>query len=579
MSIDKKWNKTLKLLDYAFQPIVNINTGVCIGVEALLRGYKDAGFKSINEIFDKAFDDDYIIKLENLLREKAVSKFIRIPFHDKIRLFLNVDSRIWNVPGENIEFNNNGFEKSSVVFDVKSIDINENKYGLSPLEYYRKNDIRICVDDYGLGAISFDLLYDFQTDFIKIHEKFINNIAHDHKKRTVTMELLNLSQLYSSIVIAECVDNTEDFLMCNKIGFDYIQGNIVQQPEIDIEKIQFQYDNVVKLNERSKSSDNSDHRLIHEQLEFVPPIISNSTSMSDVFEMFKSNENITYFPVVNSESEPLGIIREKDLKKYVYSKFGKEILVNQTVGKTVNNFISKCPITEIYKSIEKILEIYSMDEETEGIILTANTKYIGMLNAKSLLKALHEKNLSEARDANPLTKLPGNSSISKYLTESYYDEDFDYIYAYFDFDNFKPFNDKYGFRVGDRAILLFADLLRAKAGGDFFSGHVGGDDFFAGIRLHEYDEEKAVKTITKICKKFAQDILAFISDEDRENGYIIAKSRSGRKKKFPLLGASVALLHLTRDRKSIAFEEISSQIAKLKKKAKSSEEKFSIKTV
>ncbi len=56
-------------------------------------------------------------------------------------------------------------------------------------------------------------------------------------------------------------------------------------------------------------------------------------------------------------------------------------------------------------------------------------------------------------------------------------------FCYCDFDNFKPFNDHYGFHMGDHAITLFAALMRRYffSEGDFL-GHVGGDDFFIGVR-------------------------------------------------------------------------------------------------
>ena len=61
--------------------------------------------------------------------------------------------------------------------------------------------------------------------------------------------------------------------------------------------------------------------------------------------------------------------------------------------------------------------------------------------------------------------------------------------AYFDFDNFKPYNDRYGFRQGDRTILLFSDILKKTSGANkFFAGHIGGDDFFAGFRIGALDK-------------------------------------------------------------------------------------------
>jgi len=63
------------------------------------------------------------------------------------------------------------------------------------------------------------------------------------------------------------------------------------------------------------------------------------------------------------------------------------------------------------------------------------------------------------------------------------------VLVYFDFDNFKPYNDRYGFRQGDRTILLFSDILKKTSGANkFFAGHIGGDDFFAGFRIGALDK-------------------------------------------------------------------------------------------
>jgi diguanylate cyclase (GGDEF)-like protein len=578
---EKKWKEILASLDFAFQPIVNVNTGVCIGVEALLRGYEKAGFSSILSVFDTALKDSFLYTLDLKLREKAVKKYLTIPFYNNCRLFYNLDMRILkqnNYSKGNTKkiLETHGLSINSLVFDIsesKNIYIESDIASL--FNNYRDQGYNIAIDDFGSGLSSLEVLYKFEPEYVKIDKFFLHGIANDHKKKTFVAKALNLAQLFGNIVIAEGIESTEDFLMSKDIGFDYAQGFVIQKPQLDTGKLQYQYDHILKLIERSRRSDNTDHRFIHEQLEYVTPIIDELTTMPEIFDMFKSNENITYFPVINNASEPLGIIREKDLKKYVYSKFGKEILLNQTVGKTVKNFIYKCPITEIFKSVEKILAIYSMDEHTEGIILTANGKYLGMLNANSLLKALHEKNLSEARDANPLTKLPGNNSINEYMAETYYDIERNYVYIYFDFDNFKPFNDKYGFRLGDRAILLFANLLRDFARNGSFAAHIGGDDFFAGINLEKEAFKQTKGEIKKLMDKFSEDILPFLNEEDRKNGYIISTSREGERKTFPLLSVSAAVLNLTKNRKKTNLEDISQVIARLKKKAKSSKEKIS----
>ncbi|MDZ7641486.1 MAG: hypothetical protein U5J62_05620 [Desulfurivibrio sp.] len=68
-----------KPFDFALQPIVNIHTGMCDGCEALLRKYQDAGFPSIQAVFNTAHDDLLLPEVEMLLRAKAIYKFMEIP--------------------------------------------------------------------------------------------------------------------------------------------------------------------------------------------------------------------------------------------------------------------------------------------------------------------------------------------------------------------------------------------------------------------------------------------------------------------------------------------------------------------
>ena len=113
----------------------------------------------------------------------------------------------------------------------------------------------------------------------------------------------------------------------------------------------------------------------------------------------------------------------------------------------------------------------------------------------------------------------------------------------FDFDNFKPFNDTYGFRQGDRAILLFAELCRKAARPEtWFLGHIGGDDFFIGIRGASVED--GVAEVSALIRQFASDIESFYDPEARARGFITAEDREGKTRTFPLLSASAVLCPL-----------------------------------
>jgi len=189
------------------------------------------------------------------------------------------------------------------------------------------------------------------------------------------------------------------------------------------------------------------------------------------------------------------------------------------------------------------------------------------MSSAALLKVLHEKTIAAARDQNPLTRLPGNLSIGDWVTDAIEDRATSIVLAYFDFDSFKPFNDTYGFRNGDRAIQLFAELLQKHAPAQgAFVGHVGGDDFFAGFRTDEPRE--VTERVSALLAQFAHDVESFYDPETRERGFLEMRGRDGKVHRYGLLTVSAGLLNLRAGRDEVPIDTVMDVIAQLKKKAK-----------
>lgn len=146
----------------------------------------------------------------------------------------------------------------------------------------------------------------------------------------------------------------------------------------------------------------------------------------------------------------------------------------------------------------------------------------------------------EAKGANPLTGLPGNVTIANYI-DSCLNSGRIICVLYCDLDNFKAYNDKYGFTRGDDAILYTRDCLNAVAKRkdikDAFIGHEGGDDFVV-ILDFEYWEIFAKAFITT----FDRGIYQFYNAIDARNGFIESVNRQGERQRFPLISISVAVV-------------------------------------
>ena len=572
--MDRFWEKSIEKVDFAFQPIVNITTGKVYGYELLLREYDKAGFRSITEFFDTAYNESMLYKVDLALREKAIKKFKNSGKAEGKKLFYNIDNRVLEMPDYFVG-NTSGILKkynidsSQIVFEISERHQLKAMTGIKNiLNIYKQQGYCIAIDDYGTGYSGMHQLYFSEPDIIKIDRFFIADIAKDYRKKLFIRNIINLAHVLGIKIIAEGVETEEELKVCRDIGCDFAQGYYIQRPTLNLNELEDFYRDI---HEDHGYHFNEDKLLIKENIEKVETISINSR-MDEVFDMFKKNPSRRYFVALNKQDEPLGIIKEESIKSYVYSPFGKELLINETGKHTLKNYISNCGIADIKEKHEKIVEMFSMNSESEGIIITKNGKYLGMLSAHSLLKIINEKRIIAARDQNPLTKLPGNKKIKRYIERAVFNKKKGHVLFYFDFDNFKPFNDVYGFEAGDRAIITFANILEEYfSKEEEFIGHIGGDDFFVGVSIGDKKCEEIIEKAEKVAVEFSKKAAEFYENEDRDRGVIKSEDRFGEIREFGLLKVSFGCLIIDENSKIEDEKELSKKVSELKKEAKKSE--------
>ncbi|MGH8973574.1 MAG: diguanylate cyclase domain-containing protein [Acidimicrobiia bacterium] len=167
------------------------------------------------------------------------------------------------------------------------------------------------------------------------------------------------------------------------------------------------------------------------------------------------------------------------------------------------------------------------------------TTFTAALMALSLLlhRATKEqrRRAQEMRAASPLTGLPGNLRIDEELaTRIAHDQPVALMHL--DVDQFKAFNDRYGFLRGDRAISTLARLLveAAQRYPETFVGHVGGDDFVVVTRP-EHVEGLGLE----MTERFDSEVPGLYDPDDAERGYIEVLDRRGVAHRIPLLSLSI----------------------------------------
>jgi diguanylate cyclase (GGDEF)-like protein len=167
----------------------------------------------------------------------------------------------------------------------------------------------------------------------------------------------------------------------------------------------------------------------------------------------------------------------------------------------------------------------------------------------------------------PLTRLPGNLAIEAELRRRI-EDGAPFAVLYLDLDNFKAFNDVYGFTHGDEAIQLVAssavDVVRRRGTPQDFVGHIGGDDFIIAT-LPDRAEEMA----REIIDTFDRDIRKLYNAQDLRQGYIETRDRRGTLNRYPIMSLSIAIVVSNDERRVENYAQIGEAAAELKRYAKS----------
>lgn len=147
------------------------------------------------------------------------------------------------------------------------------------------------------------------------------------------------------------------------------------------------------------------------------------------------------------------------------------------------------------------------------------------------------------RKVSPLTNLPGNVQIQAEMKRRLMKKEY-FVMLYLDLDNFKAYNDVYGFSKGDEIIKFTARTIinnvHAKDEDNNFVGHIGGDDFIAIV-----DDENFEEICQNIVLEFDKNIKKYFNEDDLKKGYLEVPNRKGIIEEFPLTTISVGAVEVT----------------------------------
>jgi diguanylate cyclase (GGDEF)-like protein len=297
----------------------------------------------------------------------------------------------------------------------------------------------------------------------------------------------------------------------------------------------------------------------HKLLTYVDPV-TPETDNDAVLARFAETGNLHSIPVVEN-GKPVGMINRYSFIDCFAQPFRRELL-----GKKPCQQMMQTPL--LVEKDTPVQELSQFLTETEGrhfadgFLITEGGRYLGVGTSQSLLRVITQMQIESARYANPLTMLPGNVPINEQIERLLGDSEPFYA-CYCDLDNFKPFNDVYGYSKGDELIQMTGRILHHACDLKLdFLGHIGGDDFILLMRSPDWQ-----KRCNDALRSFAELSSSLLSDEHRWRGGYESEDRQGRIIFHPSPALSIGAVHID-PRRFESHHEVSAASARAKKMAK-----------
>lgn len=524
-----------------FQPIVNARSLRVHGLEALTRLPVEAPFASIFELLDSAYERGQIHLVEQVLLKRAISRFSRWEMAHRVRLFCNIDNRVFDHQDASpvsiiCHLKDSGLMPSNLCIEISERIPPDSDEKLAKLiEVYQKFNVRIAIDDFGRGYSGLETLTLVNPHYIKIDQFFTRNIDTDPRKAAIVQNVVRMGHSLGLLTVAEGVERPAEMRAVRDAGCDFVQGFLIARPTPDLAALRPSY---------ASTDIDIGHAPGHVterigDLIVTPEPLRRCAPIAEAVARFKQGYDLAFIPVIDEDGFILGAVREPEIRHLIFGDYSSALLRNKGIDQRVDAFVTRMPVGEVSFSQEELVDTYIVAASNTGLILTKDERYVGVLTNVAMLQLASERAVAIARDQNPLTALPGNQSIQHHVTTSLAAGQARTL-VFFDFDHFKPFNDKYGFEAGDRVLLMFAEkLARFQHNHRAFIGHIGGDDFFASLAL---DAKDAVAAVADLLDRFRSDVQSIYHHRDIAAGGMWSQDRFGKRRFFPLLRASAVVM-------------------------------------
>lgn len=537
-------------LSAVYQPIVNLRSGKLLGYEGLIRGPIHAPLQAPADLFKVAGENDLTEEIESLCCRTVADQFVHLGLEGK--LFINISPAVLvAIADQLVQFTcvasaHDRGSGRSIVFELTESHCPPSDYDKldEVLRQLRAAGFQFAIDDLGEGFSSLRRWSELQPEFVKIDRHFVRDVHGDALKQQFIRSIVDIARKSRARVIAEGVETEAELAFLLEAGIESAQGFYLGRPEAEPPRslegvVKASLERCMALHARLPLPQ-QEGRVKAGALLRAVPVVTPSMSNNEVYEMFSLQPTLQTLPVVDQD-KPVGIITRASLIDRFARPYQRELY-----GKRVCTLFmdDRPPMADKDTSLQKLSHILMEADRARLIndfIITDRGRYLGIGTTHDLLRELTELQISAAKYANPLSMLPGNVPTNQHVDQLLQAE-VAFCICYADIDNFKPFNDVFGYAKGDDLIRMTGRVLTEHANSHAdFVGHIGGDDFLLVFQSSDWRGR-----CESILERFSPMVISYmqsdhIGEDWVEDGYL-ARDRKGRVQRFPLPSLSLGVV-------------------------------------
>ena len=560
-------------LHCVFQPLADLREGGVYAHEALIRGPQGSALHAPDALLQQAQEEHILQDFELACVLTALEQWGRQDAPGRLFVNVSADALVHGVAlagaqrlGEMVR----GFGLSARML-VLEITEHERVTDMPQLREAIKAvhacGARLALDDFGDGRSSLRLWSEIKPDFVKIDKYFIRDISEHPENLQMLQAIRGIADVFGTTLIAEGIETRDDLRVLRDLGIPYGQGWLLGRPAAQAcEAVENAARDVLQdrrvavlphLGQTARPG------ILRSLLVVQAPTAAPGTSNDTVAAMFHERTDLHALAVVEG-TRPVALINRQQFMNHYATLYFREVHGR----KPCIAFANTAPrVVDLDCDVDQLVGILTSQDQrylNDGYIVTDNGRYLGLGTGDQLVRAVTETRIEAARHANPLTFLPGNIPISLHM-QRLLDHGTEFVACYADLNNFKPFNDHYGYWRGDQMIRLVARLCvnHCDARRDFV-GHVGGDDFMILFQSHNWQQR-----CEAIIQEFAREALALFDEAARHARGIEAEDRQGVKRFFPCTTLSIGAVRVLRGQYDSA-EQVANEAALAKHDAKQS---------